>query len=76
MNTSTVFLHPVRQQFQAFFFFFFFLFSSLASAPENKRLGNISLQLNTIQFSYVQELLLCAHLPVENIYPPISEGDL
>ena len=55
---------------------FSFFFSSLASAPENKRLNNISLQLNTMQFSYTQELLLCEYTPVDNIYPPISEGDL
>lgn len=49
---------------------------SLENGPENKRLDNISLELNTMQSSHTQELLLCANTPVENIYPPVSEGDL
>lgn len=54
----------------------FFSFLSLASAPESKRLDNIALQVNTMQFSYTQELLLCAYTSVENTYSPVSKGDL
>lgn len=48
----------------------------LENDPENKRLDNISLELNTMQSSHTQELPLCANTPLENIYPPVSEGDL